>query len=492
MGPNVEAANGDAFRAESGSAESYGDGLLTYKRQRISNDAESENKTQDSASQASEKSMKPEHHQARCCMNVSHAPSDSFSDCSLKHQRNIILEQLFQSLDSEGCLKKCIQNVLVSRPICEGVEESVHSSEDWSKCTSQNGTLHGLPDVGMASNGCVNESRDCTVTELFERTFSDIIMSEKFAQLCKLLVENFQGANADKIFDLNHINSRMKESTYGSSPLRFQLDMQEIWTKLQKVGCDITTLAKGLSEKTTAFHEQFLTKESDMHTKAEQTETHPLDEAHTCRSCRQKADGKNALICDSCEGMYHTSCIEPPVKEIPTRNWYCFDCTAKEIEPLHENCVACERLSTSFRDDEIEHDETRDELNGNSHCKVCRTEVRIGKDDYRICGHPYCPHNFYHANCLTSKQLTSHGPCWYCPSCLCRGCLTDRDDDKIVLCDGCDHAYHVYCMHPPLSDIPKGKWFCRNCESGIGVLREVRRTYVVTKRVSRKRGLDGN
>ncbi|GFP80249.1 histone-lysine n-methyltransferase 2d [Phtheirospermum japonicum] len=312
----------------------------------------------------------------------------------------------------------------------------------------------------------------------------------------------------------------MKDRIYGSSPLQFQLDMQEIWTKLQKVGSDITALAKCLSEKTTAFYEQvgnsargipkdskyeFLTQESDMHTKAEQTETHPLDEAHTCRRCRQKADGKNGLVCDSCEGMYHISCIEPPVKEIPTRSWYCFNCTAKEIESSHENCIACERLSTSYREDEIEHDEMTDELDESSngffseeetkkkcsHCQVCRTEVRIGEDDYKICGHPYCPHNFYHDNCLTSKQLTSHGSCWYCPSCLCRGCLTDRDDDKIVLCDGCDHAYHLYCMHPPRSDIPKGKWFCGNCESGIERIREARRTYGFMKSVSRKRGLDG-
>ncbi|KAL3641725.1 hypothetical protein CASFOL_012540 [Castilleja foliolosa] len=506
-GPNVEAGNGDVLRAESGSTESRFDGLLTYKRRRTNNVAESEKTTQDSVSQVSEKSMKHEHNQAQCCQIRSDAPTDSFNNCSLKHQRNIILEQIFQSLDSEGSLKKCIQNALVSHPGSEGVKESVHCSEERSKCTSQTGTLHDLPNVGMTMNGCVNDSKDYTVTEHCERTFSDIIMSEKFAQLCNLLVENFQGVNADKIFDFKHINSRMKENIYGSSPLRFQLDLQEIWTKLHKVGSDITALAKGLSEKTTALHEQFLTQESDLHTKAEQTETHPLDEAHTCRCCRQKADGKNGLVCDSCEGMYHISCIEPPVKEIPTRSWYCSDCAAKEIESSHENCVACERLSTSYREDSIDHDKMTDELDKSSngffseeetnkehtytHCKVCRTEVRCDKDDYRICGHSYCPHKFYHVNCLTSKQLTSHGPCWYCPSCLCRGCLTDRDDGNIVLCDGCDHGYHFYCMHPPRSDIPEGNWFCENCESGIERIREARRMYEVTKSVSRKRGLNG-
>lgn len=42
--------------------------------------------------------------------------SHASHDCSLKHQRNIVLERISQSLDTEGGLKKCIQDALAFHP----------------------------------------------------------------------------------------------------------------------------------------------------------------------------------------------------------------------------------------------------------------------------------------------------------------------------------------------------------------------------------------
>ncbi len=94
-----------------------------------------------------------------------------------------------------------------------------------------------------------------------------------------------------------------------------------------------------------------------------------------------------------------------------------------------------------------------------------------------MCGHTFCSNKYYHVRCLTSKQLKSCGSCWYCPSCLCRVCFINQDDDQIVLCDGCDHAYHIYCMKPPRTSIPKGKWFCRKCDAGIQAIRRAKMAY---------------
>lgn len=241
--------------------------------------------------------------------------------------------------------------------------------------------------------------------------------------------------------------------------------------------------------------------------KAEATEARALDEVLTCRKCGDKTDGRNSLVCDSCEEMYHISCIEPAVKEIPVRSWYCANCTAKGIESPHDNCIACDRLTASrshLGEDELvynvegpeELEESSNELVPNEgdkrfpQCKACRMEV-TNDEDYRICGHSFCPDKFYHVKCLTSKQLISYGSCWYCPSCLCRGCFVDQDDDKIVLCDGCDHAYHIYCMHPPRDAIPIGKWFCTKCDTGIQRVRKAKEMYGNIQNKSKKRPSDG-
>ena len=45
----------------------------------------------------------------------------------------------------------------------------------------------------------------------------------------------------------------------------------------------------------------------------------------------------------------------------------------------------------------------------------------------------------------------------------CRFCRRKGGDEYMLLCDGCDHGYHTYCLRPPLSIIPEGDWFCNDC-----------------------------
>ena len=45
----------------------------------------------------------------------------------------------------------------------------------------------------------------------------------------------------------------------------------------------------------------------------------------------------------------------------------------------------------------------------------------------------------------------------------CRICRRKGGDEYMLLCDGCDHGYHTYCLRPPLSYVPEGDWFCYDC-----------------------------
>uniref|UniRef100_A0A8B9GZ28 [histone H3]-trimethyl-L-lysine(4) demethylase n=1 Tax=Astyanax mexicanus TaxID=7994 RepID=A0A8B9GZ28_ASTMX len=46
---------------------------------------------------------------------------------------------------------------------------------------------------------------------------------------------------------------------------------------------------------------------------------------------------------------------------------------------------------------------------------------------------------------------------------VCLVCGNGNDEDRLLLCDGCDDSYHTFCLIPPLTDIPKGDWRCPKC-----------------------------
>lgn len=248
---------------------------------------------------------------------------------------------------------------------------------------------------------------------------------------------------------------------------------------------------------------QFPSYESDRSNRLAQTEGSCLHKVCTCKNCGYVADGNNSLICDGCEAMYHVFCTETTIQKITAQNWYCISCSSKRKDlpdpllratnqqgSLHPNCMVCDRLEISVSEDQnhqkkngkepLTENDTESSVSSMESdeplepsttavlrlCKYCGT---CEDDDRRflVCGHMHCLYKYYHIRCLKSSQIASRQQqsrqCWYCPSCLCRGCLADKDDDKIVMCDGCDEAYHIYCMKPPRISIPEGKWFCSPC-----------------------------
>lgn len=53
---------------------------------------------------------------------------------------------------------------------------------------------------------------------------------------------------------------------------------------------------------------------------------------------------------------------------------------------------------------------------------------------------------------------------WRCMECkTCEICCEKGDDSQIMFCDRCDRGWHLYCLDPPLSKPPRGKWICPSC-----------------------------
>ncbi|KAG6813425.1 hypothetical protein H0H92_011122 [Tricholoma furcatifolium] len=54
------------------------------------------------------------------------------------------------------------------------------------------------------------------------------------------------------------------------------------------------------------------------------------------------------------------------------------------------------------------------------------------------------------------------------PEQSCEICHKKNRGTEMLLCDGCDCGFHMFCLRPPLTTIPKEQWFCYTCLAGTG------------------------
>ncbi|XP_059475219.1 bromodomain adjacent to zinc finger domain protein 2B-like isoform X2 [Neocloeon triangulifer] len=47
----------------------------------------------------------------------------------------------------------------------------------------------------------------------------------------------------------------------------------------------------------------------------------------------------------------------------------------------------------------------------------------------------------------------------------CQFCSSGDNEDKLLLCDGCDKGYHMYCFKPKIENVPDGDWYCFECRN---------------------------
>lgn len=51
----------------------------------------------------------------------------------------------------------------------------------------------------------------------------------------------------------------------------------------------------------------------------------------------------------------------------------------------------------------------------------------------------------------------------------CMICNSPENEDVLLLCDGCNRGFHIYCLNPPLARVPEGNWICEHCSPVINL-----------------------
>ncbi|KFM75592.1 Bromodomain adjacent to zinc finger domain protein 2B, partial [Stegodyphus mimosarum] len=74
----------------------------------------------------------------------------------------------------------------------------------------------------------------------------------------------------------------------------------------------------------------------------------------------------------------------------------------------------------------------------------------------------------YHTYCFKPVMETIPDGDWYCFECLNKAtgdnvCVICGTKGKLVECEACPKTFHLNCLDPPLSKMPKGKWYCSGC-----------------------------
>ncbi|KAK9094803.1 hypothetical protein Scep_026272 [Stephania cephalantha] len=46
---------------------------------------------------------------------------------------------------------------------------------------------------------------------------------------------------------------------------------------------------------------------------------------------------------------------------------------------------------------------------------------------------------------------------------ICEQCNSGLHGEVMLLCDRCDRGWHIYCLSPPLKQVPYGNWYCLEC-----------------------------
>lgn len=79
------------------------------------------------------------------------------------------------------------------------------------------------------------------------------------------------------------------------------------------------------------------------------------------------------------------------------------------------------------------------------------------------CGHGW------HLSCMVPRMTSVPKGTWHCPNCVCpcESCgevdIYDDCSKRLLSCAECGDTHHMHCLDPPVALEPDGDWTCRTC-----------------------------
>ena len=69
-----------------------------------------------------------------------------------------------------------------------------------------------------------------------------------------------------------------------------------------------------------------------------------------CRICHRLGD---MVVCEQCSGIYHLSCLDPPLDDVPEDDWQCYVCQANQVSGVTDNVSEKEKLGELHRHESL-------------------------------------------------------------------------------------------------------------------------------------------
>ena len=91
-----------------------------------------------------------------------------------------------------------------------------------------------------------------------------------------------------------------------------------------------------------------------------------------CRICHRLGD---MIVCEQCSGIYHFTCLEPPLDDVPEDDWQCYVCQANEVPGVTDIISEKERLGELHRHESLGIDRA-----GNKYWFLCRRLIVEKRD----------------------------------------------------------------------------------------------------------------